>query len=334
MVLYAILLLVNTCSYKLVVTLSLNVRVPSMMTSTIFGYGSLMNISSARSTMPCANNFRKGILNNYVRVYSLVSIGGIRKGQANLRTKEVAALAIRPDSGMDGDGPKKVFGILFDIPTQQLLPYLEREHRYRPVEVEVESIDEEFLDENISSLVQEASRGKRMVTAWTVVEQTDEEYFSSLPGGLEEWNYRISKYYTGLPSDNDNVSSPIFGNALARLWGRNDIFPMPGYLVLTLEAAYSLGKDVWLNNMLDYTYLADNSTTVREYLRNTIFQQYLSRKNNGFNTSNTSTTENLALFESMQNINLISDTETMTLFDLVFKPYLQNSAIHQCRSKY
>lgn len=138
----------------------------------IFGYGSLMDIDSAHLTMPSAKNFRKGILHNYVRSYNLVSISGIKKGIANIETKELNALSVKKQEGVD------VMGILFDIPEDELPAYLIREHRYVFKEENVEEVDKNTV-----------------VTAWTVVESNDADY--KLKCGAADYNERVHQYYDG-----------------------------------------------------------------------------------------------------------------------------------------
>lgn len=49
-----------------------------------------------------------------------------------------------------------------------------------------------------------------------------------------------------------------------QVW-RKDIFPRPEYLAFCLEAAQALGEN-YVENILNYTYLADESTTLATYL--------------------------------------------------------------------
>ena len=70
----------------------------SSQTITIFGYGSLLDVESALSTMPSLTNHRLATLKHYRRSFNLVSIGSIRKGIAN-GEGETAALCIRPENG-------------------------------------------------------------------------------------------------------------------------------------------------------------------------------------------------------------------------------------------
>ncbi|CAM9169341.1 unnamed protein product, partial [Ectocarpus fasciculatus] len=196
------------------------------MSVTIFGYGSLMDVQSCRRTLPTASNFRKGELPHYRRCYNLVSIGGLKSGRGNMDTLEVAALSIAPcEHGA-------VLGCLFDIPADELGPYLEREHRYRAVQLEVG----DDSSPGVTSL------------AWTVVEQTDANYAQKVAAEGLDWEERVGRHYRG------------------QLWGRRDVLPMRGYMGMCILAADSLGGMRFVNNMLDYTVLADGTTTLRAYL--------------------------------------------------------------------
>lgn len=199
----------------------------------IFGYGSLMDTRSAQATMPNARNFRPAVLFNYQRVFSLVSIAAIRNGNSRRDTLEMAALAIRPHAGAC------VKGVAFDIPGGEFEAYKEREHRYHAMQV--------MADELPPAAVDGAPGSK--VTCWTVVEQTDDAYRAKMTGGDAEWQQRVGQYYNDGP-----------------LWGRDDIFPLRGYLADVVLAAHSCGDASWLVNLLDGCLLADGVTTVREYL--------------------------------------------------------------------
>eukprot|EP00607_Mallomonas_marina_P002861 CAMPEP_0182428414 /NCGR_PEP_ID=MMETSP1167-20130531/22949_1 /TAXON_ID=2988 /ORGANISM="Mallomonas Sp, Strain CCMP3275" /LENGTH=206 /DNA_ID=CAMNT_0024611321 /DNA_START=291 /DNA_END=911 /DNA_ORIENTATION=- len=190
----------------------------------IFGYGSLTDIQSARSTLPSAENFRKGRLEGYRRSYNLVSIGGIKSGSANLKTLEMAALSIHPS-----DSDSKVLGCLFDVDRSDLEPYKEREHRYNIVQVMVH-------EEN-----------GHIVNAYTVVQQTDEEYKQTM--SESEYYERVGQYYSG------------------SVWGRTDILPMRDYMKQVNAAQRVLGGQEYVDNMLEDTLLADGVTTLKQYLQ-------------------------------------------------------------------
>jgi hypothetical protein len=188
--------------------------------ASIFGYGSLMNFQSTLRTMPSARNFRPG----------RVSISGIRNGNVNLDTNEIAALAITDIES----SATYVNGILFEIPVDELDAYFEREHRYKRVQIVAEDLS------NTDS--------PKSCSCWTVVEQTDEEYLASMGHSKDEWYERVGRYYAG------------------RLWGRRDVFPMRDYLIEFIRSGVLLGGEAWITNILDDTVIADRTTSIREYI--------------------------------------------------------------------
>jgi cation transport regulator ChaC len=181
----------------------------------IFGYGSLMDNFSARRTMPRAKNFQPAILRGFERVYNLFSIGGVKDGSSNMDTSEVAALAIR-ETSLDSSF---VFGCIFDIPESELGSYLEREHRYKAIEIDV-SVP-------IVCDINSSSSPSRIQRAWTVVQQTDEEYRALM--STEEYHDRVLRFYKG------------------KLWGRPDILPKRAYSNAVIAAAHKLGGKLWVS---------------------------------------------------------------------------------------
>lgn len=199
----------------------------------VFGYGSLMSPNSSNRTMPTAKNHRKGSLEGYLRIFSLVSIVGLKKGDSNIDTLEMAALAIKPKPNCI------VKGNLFDIPIDELPAYFEREHRYKKLKLPI-------VDHGVDG------KSNTLISAWVCIEQTNEEYRSTMNN--EEWDERIGQYYNNDP--------PGYG----KLWGRLDIFPMRNYLINCLNAAFELGGNNYITNLLDEGYIADGITTIREYI--------------------------------------------------------------------
>lgn len=182
-----------------------------------------MNQASTIRTMPSATNLRTGILQDYQRLFNLVSIAGIKTGSANWETLEVAALAIRNSPG------SIVNGCLFDIPTSELDSYFEREHRYK----------------RLSVMAYDPSC-QCDISCWTVVENSDEDYKNSMD--KEEFDRRIRQYYDG------------------QLWGRSDILPMRDYAAMSVIAAYRLGAEEWLRNILEETILSSGNCTLLEHI--------------------------------------------------------------------
>ncbi len=228
----------------------------------VFGYGSLVDEKSAKRTMPSARNFRRAVLLDYMRVFSIVSISGLKLGKARPETNEVAALAVKSQPG------GMVPGFLFEISSEDLALYLEREHRYRQERVSVRVLDNlEKWDGQCPTLLDVTSApSTENISCWTVVEQTDDEYLMSMPGGAAEWHERVGQYYGG------------------RVWGRTDIYPMQPYMehvVLTLLAGLEVDRvlaALWLQCFLCDTRLSDG-TTVSLYLasHSTQFQSLLSQ---------------------------------------------------------
>mmetsp|Transcript_16741 Transcript_16741/g.15098 ORF Transcript_16741/g.15098 Transcript_16741/m.15098 type:complete len:226 (-) Transcript_16741:24-701(-) len=197
---------------------------------TVFGYGSLMSFKSTLSTMPSARNFRAGYLPNYIRIFNIVSVLAICKGVSNEETKEMSVLAIRPTNNPND----KVYGCLFDIPSEELPAYLLREQRYKFKYITVTDLS---TKENINCI--------------TVIENTDDEYRSTLSSAME-YDQKVGKYYQG------------------QLWGRKDVLPVREYLIRCLLAAFELGDNQYVNNLLDQTLLADEKTLLRDYVLDNI----------------------------------------------------------------
>jgi len=205
------------------------------MSISIFGYGSLMDRASALQTMPTAKNFYPAVLQNFERIYSLTSIAGIRDGSSNLESKEMAALAIQPSQCEHA----QVLGCIFEIPESELGAYLERENRYMPMEVGVDVVADlsDFSGEEKPAVL-------RQTRAWTVVQQTDEQYRSTM--SPEEYYIRVGQYYDG------------------KLWGRPDILPRREYSNSAIAAAQKLGGKAWVSFTTSLLGLV-LATTVRNF---------------------------------------------------------------------
>jgi cation transport regulator ChaC len=191
-----------------------------------------MSLDSIKRTMPSARNLCAGELMDYQRVFSLVSIYGIRAGISNFDTKEMAAVAIYPYAG------SRVLGCLFEIDEDELDAYFEREHRYKRQQVQVAIRSENAKESNAVAYQ----------TCWTVCGQTDEEYRSKI-ASEEEWHRRIGQYYSG------------------SLWERRDILPMKQYLLDIVLATWNFKGTEWLINFLDDCMLADGTTSIRSHLQ-------------------------------------------------------------------
>ena len=194
-----------------------------------------MTYSSVLKTMPSAINHRSATIFGFKRIFNLVSISGIRNGYANFETMELAALALRQSE--DSNALSEVRGVVFEIPESEFSDYCEREHRYRIQEVNVQDAF------------------GNMVSCWTVLERTDGDYKASM--STEEYHDRVGQYYTNGP-----------------LWGDNSILPLRQYLINCVEAAAELDREMkqesmpTLSNLLDGTFLADEFTSIRDYIKN------------------------------------------------------------------
>lgn len=95
---------------------------------TVAGYGSLMDEQSARQTSPSLRNFRHGWVPGFCRVFNLVSIINIRRGDATGRRLATCTARRRPGSGLQV--------CLYEIPLGELPSLYAREARLRLSEVE------------------------------------------------------------------------------------------------------------------------------------------------------------------------------------------------------
>ena len=107
---------------------------------TIFGYGSLMSAASARRSMPSAKHHRLGVLRDYSRIFSLVSLSNLKRrgaegAAAAIASRELAAVALRPHPGAH------TVGALFDVDASEISAYKTRERRYAFKTVRVEAVE-------------------------------------------------------------------------------------------------------------------------------------------------------------------------------------------------
>lgn len=119
-------------------------------------------------------------------------------------------------------------GTAFRVDADDLARLEEREHHYRWVDAPFEERD-----------------GRRS-TGRLCAEWTDEAYRRERCVSDEEYEERVGRHYDGL------------------LW-RDDVLPSPSYLDLCLDAARSLGEEVY-EDFLATTYLADGATTIGSHL--------------------------------------------------------------------
>lgn len=211
----------------------------------VFGYGSLLDEASVQRTMPNAACHSCALLFGYQRIYSLVSLTELRNGLG--AEPKLATLAIVPvgetskegrgSAGREQDGAHRdaakpvhtssVLGAVFRIPAAELEGFFEREQRYRIERVKVTL----------------RGTGEVLEGVFTAVESTDEEYRRKVPRD-EDYHERVGQHYAG------------------KLWGRQDILPVPEYVNFVRRAAARIGPDA-LENYLDGTLLADRTTPLR-----------------------------------------------------------------------
>jgi len=210
----------------------------------LFGYGSLMDKTSCLRTMPHSTNFQPAVLFGYKRVFSLVSVWGLRTGIASEESKELAAVSIEPSP------LHCVKGVVFDIPDENFPSYLDREHRYYCIDVNVSlkqpSTAGVEAKENVAIAV--APSTVTVAAKTVVLYKTNEEYYDAKYKSEEEWHERVGQYYQGA------------------LFSRRDILPMRRYLTDCLDAASALGGTEWVENFYDECFLSDGTTSIRSYL--------------------------------------------------------------------
>ena len=183
--------------------------------------------------MPSAEHHRLGVLRDYARVFSLVSLSNLKRrgaesAAAALASRELAAVALRPHPGA------RTVGALFDVDANEISAYKIRERRYAFTTVQVDAFD--------ASAGAGAGR-TRVVNALVCVESTDAAYRAK---GTAAEDYAGCTY-------------------AGELWGRSDVLPVPSYVELCVAAARELGGDAE-RSLLDDTLLADGHTTLRVHL--------------------------------------------------------------------
>ena len=210
---------------------------------TILGLGSLLSERSSRLTFPNLVNFRLGRVPNHRRVFMHPAAIFFERGIANMDTLEISSLSCE-----ECDGASFVCSV-FEVPRDEILmegdedekgtiipsqAYLEREEEFDIVQVP-------FLDMD----AEKPSTTGILCRRWT-----DDMY-------AQRWGERrlAEKYGPhGITSIWDQWTKPDSG-----------ILPCAAYLRHCVLAAEKMGP-VCYNSFLDETYLADRTTTIREYL--------------------------------------------------------------------
>ncbi|KAL1832570.1 hypothetical protein ACET3Z_002221 [Daucus carota] len=127
---------------------------------------------------------------------------------------------------------KSLLVTVFEIHNSEIPSYIEREHEFR------------FL-----AVIPEAFDGKPYACpAVLCARYSDEEYFQIRCKGSQEIYFQRYGQYN-----------------IHKIW-RDDILPCRVYLRHCVLAAKNLGDAVY-NNFMDYTFLGDRKTTIREYLK-------------------------------------------------------------------
>lgn len=196
------------------------------MATTVFGYGSLISETSLKQTCPSATNIRLGLLKNYKRVFSLVSISRLKAKLTDINSPHLAAVAVRPSQNYS------TIGILFEIPSEEIEAYLEREHRY---EIKTEKVKE------IGT--------KTIINAMICIESSDQNYKIKC-GTEEEFYSRVGQHYSG------------------SLWHRKDILPIPQYINLIREACFTHGLEVH-DNFIESSFTTIG-ISIKDYLQQNI----------------------------------------------------------------
>mmetsp|Transcript_14016 Transcript_14016/g.27565 ORF Transcript_14016/g.27565 Transcript_14016/m.27565 type:complete len:298 (-) Transcript_14016:130-1023(-) len=246
----------------------------------IVGYGSLLSETSARITCPSLRNFQPVSVAGYRRVYNLVSISNIKRGFHDWKTKQVAAVVAQPvpqrkmnannqDVNSSGDGsPPPMLASYFEIPRSELAGYYLREARYSFEEATVQRWDhgggEPGSSKSHVDSKSSASPAGPTATKTTLLPLQpkaiicteykggdQEAYFKEVyHGDKAKYNADIGKYYEG------------------PLW-RKDILPVDRYLQLCLKGAFEIAGEKGVENFVATSYLADETTTLKDYLEKT-----------------------------------------------------------------
>lgn len=152
---------------------------PSGAIVTIGGFGSLMDEASARATTPSITNWRYGWVDGYVRIFNLVSIINIARGNAT--GDHLATCTARPRDGA------KLRVCLYDVPAAEYPELLARERRLREV---------------VAPYVDDAGRAAECVIFG---EYSDAEYRAERATTNEIWQQEVGRYYVGAKIYRDDI---------------------------------------------------------------------------------------------------------------------------------
>uniref|UniRef100_A0A7S4EK54 Uncharacterized protein n=1 Tax=Pseudo-nitzschia australis TaxID=44445 RepID=A0A7S4EK54_9STRA len=241
---------------------------------TILGLGSLLSERSSRTTFPDLCNFRLGrVSNRYRRVFGHPASIFFQRGLANMETKEISSLSAEEfDFCGNGDGGNGnnthactrggFVCSVFEVPRDQVYSdetdsdgrivatkptgaFLEREEEFDITEVPYVEFSESKGDGDDDTAA--AASATKMGVLCT--RYTDE-------GFIERWGkQRFDENYGAYGIET------IWG------WGTDSgLLPCRVYLRHCFLAAKSMGPDC-LDSFLDETFLADRTTTIRQYLQ-------------------------------------------------------------------
>jgi len=155
------------------------------MFHTIIGYGSLVDIAWARSSMASLRNFRYGRIHGWMRVFDLVSIVNIKK-YGHSATNEIASCTARPRIG------GTLLVCIFEIPEDDYECFLRRETRLCQKTVEFE---------DNSGTVGEGV----LCIGWS-----DEEYRERRKISDFEYYNQVGMFYDGLLYRTDILPSALY----------------------------------------------------------------------------------------------------------------------------
>ena len=173
------------------------------MSEYCIGYASLVNESSARSSVPNLSEFNIGILRGYRRIFGKVSPQCVIRGTADWKTNEVSASFIHPDNNAPD-----MYVCHFKVPDQFWPVIRDRELDYRETVEDVKILK-----------TGEIKRG-HVYVGYDSHEDLINERGHAI---YDHWHDYVKKY------KGENY--------------RRDILPSRHYLRLCLSAYLSLGKE-------------------------------------------------------------------------------------------
>jgi hypothetical protein len=138
---------------------------------TIVGYASLMDEGSARDTTPCLVNWRLGHVDDFCRVFDLVSIINVRRGLAS--GKHLATCTARRKPG------SRLRVCIYDVPSTSYPGLLARERRLR--------------EETVDFRTDTGDVGSGQIFS----QYSDEEYRAERVTTAEQWHEEVGQYYAG-----------------------------------------------------------------------------------------------------------------------------------------